>query len=248
MKDYGANPSNIPGSFSQKFPSVHAFYDVTPNLKARLSWSTGYGRAGLGNFLPSITPDETNKLVTINNPGLKPQQASNWDATLEYYFEPVGSLTFGWFHKEIRDYIVSNLEARVVPNGTDNGYNGDYAGFSERTTLNAGTVYVQGLEFAYRQQFTFLPGLLRGLNASFNYSITQQHGMGAAPAPGSAPVLGRAPSPGNPAVYFGSRDIANFIPTWPTRRWAGATVSSTRTCFITSRVSTPRRSVSSRRR
>jgi hypothetical protein len=24
--------------------------------------------------------------------------------------------------------------------------------------------------------------------------------------------LGRAPSPGNPAVYFGSRDIANFIP------------------------------------
>jgi TonB-dependent receptor len=212
MKDYGANPSNVPASFSQKFPSVHAFYDVTPNLKARLSWSTGYGRASLSNFLPSITPDETNKLVTINNPGLKPQQASNWDATVEYYFEPVGSLTFGWFHKDIRDYIVSNLESRVVPNGTDNGYNGDYAGFSERTTLNAGTVYVQGLEFAYRQQFTFLPGLLRGLNASFNYSITQQHGLGAAPSAGAAPVLGRAPSPGNPAVYFGSRDIANFIP------------------------------------
>jgi len=211
-RDYAVNPSNIPGRFTQNFPSVHAFHDITHDLKARVSWSTGYGRAGLSNFLPSVSPDDTNRLVTINNPGLKPQQAYNWDGTLEYYFEPVGSLTFGWFHKNIRDYIVSNLESRVVPTGTDNGYNGDYAGYSERTTLNAGTVYVQGWEFAYRQQFTFLPGMLRGLYASFNYSWTNQHGLGAAASPGGAPVLGRAPSPGNPSVYFARRDIAGFIP------------------------------------
>lgn len=211
-RDYAVNPSNIPGRFTQNFPSVHAFHDITHDLKARVSWSTGYGRAGLSNFLPSVSPDDTNRLVTINNPGLKPQQAYNWDGTLEYYFEPVGSLTFGWFHKNIRDYIVSNLESRVVPTGTDNGYNGDYAGYSERTTLNAGTVYVQGWEFAYRQQFTFLPGMLRGLYASFNYSWTNQHGLGAAASPGGAPVLGRAPSPGNPSVYFTRRDIAGFIP------------------------------------
>jgi TonB-dependent receptor len=211
-RDYANNPSNISGHFSQKFPSIHAFHDLTSNLKLRVSYSTSYGRAGLSSLLPSVTPDDTNKLVTINNPGLKPQQARNWDTTLEYYFEPVGSITFGWFHKDIRDYIVSNLEDRVIPSGTDNGYNGDYAGYSERETLNAGTVTVQGWEFAYNQQFTFLPGLLKGLSASFNYSWTDQHGLGASASTGGAPVLGRLPSPGNPAVYFGHRDIAGFVP------------------------------------
>ncbi|MBC7367020.1 MAG: TonB-dependent receptor [Undibacterium sp.] len=211
-RDYGVNYRNLPGKFTQKFPSVHGFHDLTPNLKARASWSTGYGRAPLGSLLPGETPDLTNQILVVNNAGLKPQQASNWDTTLEYYFEPVGSLTFGWFHKTIRDYIVANLDRGVLAAGADNGYNGQYEGFTERTTQNAGTVYVQGWEFAYNQQFTFLPGALKGLSASFNYSWTSQHGVGSAVAPGGTPVLGRPPTATTPAVYFGRRDIANFIP------------------------------------
>ena len=78
--------------------------------------------------------------------------------------------------------------------------------------MNAGRVYVQGWEFAYSQQFTFLPGPLKGLSALFNYSWTNQHGLGSAPTPGGTPVLGRLPTPTTPAVYFTRRDIANFIP------------------------------------
>ena len=37
------------------------------------------------------TPNDTARTITFNNPGIKPQKASNWDATVEYYFEPVGS-------------------------------------------------------------------------------------------------------------------------------------------------------------
>ncbi len=211
-RDYAGNFRNLPGKFSQKFPSVHAFHDITPNFKVRASWSTGYGRAGLGSLLPGETPNDTTRVLTVNNVGLKPQQASNWDGTLEYYFEPVGSLTFGWFHKTIKDYIVANLDRGIIDAGPDNGYNGEYEGYIERTTMNAGTVYVQGWEFAYNQQFTFLPGVLKGLSASFNYSWVNQHGVGSAATPGGAPVLGREPTPTTPAVYFSRRDIANFIP------------------------------------
>ena len=35
------------GDYSRAFPSVHAAYDITENLKARASWSTSYGRAAL---------------------------------------------------------------------------------------------------------------------------------------------------------------------------------------------------------
>ncbi len=211
-KDYAANPRTLNGRFTQRFPSVHAFHDITSNLKARMSWSTGYGRAGIGSLLPGETPDDTNKILTVNNPALKPQQASNWDATLEYYFEPVGSLTFGWFHKKISDYIVSNLDRGTIADGPNNGYDGQYGGYTERTTLNAGDVYVQGWEFAYSQQFTFLPGPLKGLSASFNYTWITQHGLGSAQTPGGTPVLGRLPTPTTPSVYFSRREIAGFIP------------------------------------
>lgn len=212
MKDYGNNPRNNSAKFNQNFPSIHAFHDITPNLKARVSYSTGYGRAPIGSLLPVETPNDTNRTITYNNPGIKPQQAYNWDATLEYYFEPVGSLTFGWFHKKISDYIVAGLSTGRVPTGPDNGYSGEYADYDQLTTLNAGDVYVQGWEFAYNQQFTFLPGIWKGLSASFNYSHTDQHGIGAATTVGGTPVLGATPGPGRPAVYFGHRDIANFIP------------------------------------
>jgi TonB-dependent receptor len=212
IADYGVNYRTLPGAFTQKFPSAHVFHDITPNLKARASWSTGYGRAPLGSLLPGETPNDTTQVLTVNNAGLKPQQASNWDTTLEYYFEPVGSLTFGWFHKTISDYIVAGLDRGFIADGPDNGYDGQYVGYIERTSMNAGTVYVQGWEFAYNQQFTFLPGVLKGLSASFNYTRINQHGVGSAATPGGTPILGREPTASTPAVYFSRRDIANFIP------------------------------------
>jgi len=35
---------------------------------------------------------------------------------------------------------------------------------------------VQGWEFSYQQQFTFLPGLLKGLGASLNYTLLEASG------------------------------------------------------------------------
>jgi iron complex outermembrane recepter protein len=127
-------------------------------------------------LLPNETPNETNQTLTINNPSLLPQTATNWDASLEYYFEPVGNLSVSWFHKEIKDYIVSGIEGGLIGAGNDNGFNGEYEGFRMLTQANAGTAVVQGWEFSYQQQFTFLPGLLKGLSASANYTLLETRG------------------------------------------------------------------------
>ena len=180
--DYANNRRTVDGEYTKAFPSVHAWHDITQNLKARLSWSTSFGRPGFGNLVPGETPNEANanfggrSTLTINNPSLLPQTAKNWDATLEYYFEPVGNFSAGWFHKEIRDYIVGGIESGIIATGTDNGFNGEYPGWTILTTANAGTAVVQGWEFSYQQQFTFLPGMLKGLSGSINYTLLDTHG------------------------------------------------------------------------
>ena len=174
-RDYAPNYRTNPGDYKKRFPSIHAFHDILPSLKARVSYSTSYGRPPISNLLPGETPNETTRIVTVNNPGLQPYTSTNWDATLEYYFEPVGSLTVGFFHKSIRGFILTS-DVGVIPEGLDNGYSGEYAGWTERTNVNGGSAIVQGWEFAYQQQFTFLPGLLKGLAASFNYTWLDTHG------------------------------------------------------------------------
>ena len=176
-RDYANNAREIHGKYTNAFPSLHAYHDLTPSLKLRASFSTSYGRAALNNFFVTETPDEANQRLSVNNPGLKPQTAKNWDTSLEYYFEPVGQLSLGWFHKEIHDYIIDNQEIGIISSGADNGYDGEYAGWTERTSVNGGTAVAQGWEFSYRQQFTFLPGLLKGLAGSFNYTWIDTHGM-----------------------------------------------------------------------
>lgn len=175
-RDYANNYRPLRGGYKDLYPSVHVFHDISPNLKARASYSTSFGRPAFTEMLPNETIDENNRRITRNNPSLKPQTATNWDATLEYYFEPVGALTVGWFHKKIDDYILRGQEIGTVPTGLDNGYNGEYGGWEERTSINGGTAVAQGWEFSYQQQFNFLPGLLRGLAGSFNYTRLMTHG------------------------------------------------------------------------
>jgi len=194
-QDFASTFRLLRGDYRKAFPSIHAWHDVTNNLKVRASYSTSFGRADLSNFLPAESYDVNNQRVTVSNPALLPQQAKTWDFSLEYYFEPVGSLSVGWFHKSIRDYIVSNQEIRTIPSGADNGYNGEYANWTEYSSLNAGNAISEGWEFAYRQQFTFLPGLLKGLAASFNYTWIDGHG----------PLNGAS-------GYLTKKEIAGFIP------------------------------------
>lgn len=198
QRDYANTRRELQGSYTKSFPSVHLTRDLTPDIRARLSWSTSFGRPALSNLLPNETVSEANETLTINNPSLLPQTAGNWDATLDYYFEPVGNLSIGWFHKRIADYIVRGVISGTVATGTNNGFNGEYGGFTSLTTTNAGSATVQGWEFSYQQQFTFLPGLLRGLGALANFTVIDTHGnFGGTASLTTGQVVGFVPRSGN---------------------------------------------------
>ena len=228
-RDYAGTQRKLNGSYTKSFPSAHLTHDLTSNLKTRLSWSTSFGRPALNNALPNETISEVNSTLTVNNPSLLPQLADTWDATLEYYFEPVGNFSLGWFRKRIRDYIVTGTEAGTIASGNDNGFNGEYAGFKRLTSTNAGTAFVQGWEFNYQQQFTFLPGLLKGLGASANYTLIATHGdFGGTVSRSTDEVAGFIPRTGNASLSwrykkFSTRALYNVTGRYITAYTAGST-------------------------
>lgn len=193
-KDY-ATPYENNGKYAQNFPSIHLWRDVTPNIKARGSWTTSFGRPSLANALPSLSINETNQTITIGNPALLPQKAKNWDFSVEFYLPHSSSFSIGWFHKTIRDFIVTGQENGTIPTGPDNGFDGEYGGFRRLTALNAGSAVAQGWEFAYQQNLRFLPGLLKTLRFNTNFSVTNAHG-----------------DFGVTGAYRGNGQIAGFIP------------------------------------
>jgi len=84
-------------------------------------------------------------------------------------------VTVGAFLKEIKDFIYT-AGGTTIPSGADNGFDGEYAGFTYTTQFNGGAAKVKGLEFSYSQQFTFLPGFWNGFGAFFNATVMRAEG------------------------------------------------------------------------
>lgn len=201
LEEWGTR-NKVKGSYQNYFPSVHLRYAVTPNVILRASYATGIGRPNFTNLMPNESVNYDTEVVTASNPSLKPQFVDNYDLSAEYYFEPVGSLSVGWFRKDIKDFIFSSGGTIIGP-GTDNGFNGLYEGFSLTTSRNGGEAKIDGFEISYQQQYTFLPGWLKGLGGYANYTKIKTEGdYGSGEARATSTVPGFVPETINAGVSY----------------------------------------------
>lgn len=188
------------GDYLDVFPGVHFRYAPTRNLVSRLSYSNGIGRPSFENLMPLDAVNEAGRTVTTRNTSLRPQYSDNFDATVEYYFEPVGMLSASAFLKEVQDFQFTD-RSEFVGAGPDNGYQGLYEGFNIVTTRNGGSARYRGIELAYQQQFTFLPGFWRGFGFGANYTQLSTKGdYGGTTA--TTLVAGFIPKAGNVALTY----------------------------------------------
>ena len=157
------------------FPGVHFKYAPNRSLITRLSYATNVGRPSIGQLIPRTTIDDESRTMSTSNPSLLPQKANNFDLTTEYYFEPMGVISAGVFLKEISRFIYT-ASGTTVQSGADNGFGGSYAGYTLTTQFNGGFAKIKGLELNYNQQFTFLPGIWRGLGAFATYTRMEADG------------------------------------------------------------------------
>lgn len=163
------------GEYQNVLPGVHFKYAPTSQLILRLSYATNVGRPGIGQLIPRTNVNFDNQTISTSNPSLKPQTADNFDLSVEYYLAPAGVVSIGLFQKNIKNFIFTSGGATVSA-GAENGFGGDYAGYSLTTQFNGGGAKVRGIELNYSQQFTFLPGWLSGLAGYANYTRMETEG------------------------------------------------------------------------
>lgn len=218
--DYG-DVSNR-GEYRRSFPSFHANYQITRNLKARASWSTAFARPNFANLIPTATVNEAQQTVTGSNPALGPQYAKKLEAKIEYYFKPAGLFSTAFFNKKISDYVITQ-EVGIIGFGPDNGYDGNYEGYRFFTSVNAGSAEVTGWEFSYLQQFTFLPGPLRGLSLNANYTRLETKGDFGGVFRRTGEITGFTPRSANASLMYTYRKFSTRI----TTSWTGQIITTT---------------------
>ncbi|PZU58788.1 MAG: TonB-dependent receptor [Sphingobium sp.] len=156
--------------YTNWLPSLTVRIKPADDVIVRLAYSRSVGRPQYSQLSPGgrVTVESTDEIsVSSGNPALKPYVADALDASAEWYFAPGGLLTVGAFAKFIKDPIFT--QSYTVTNGSFGGQT--YARIDFSQTLNAEKGDIVGLEAAYQQQFTFLPGLLSGFGVNLNLTV-----------------------------------------------------------------------------
>jgi TonB-dependent receptor len=186
---YTAIGVNNNPTYIDLLPSVQMRYALTPNSAIRAVYSRGVARPDPYQLVPYITEDSTASpiAVTIGNPSLRPEHANNYDVLYENYLRPLGLIQAGFFFKQLTapqvqitlpgGLSLSNFPPGYFPASVQSVL-AQYPGDAITQFTNGQNAYIYGLELSFQQHFSYLPGVLRGLGLSANYSYTASREKG----------------------------------------------------------------------
>lgn len=175
------DPVPSPVSFSEDYasvlPSVNLRYAVNDNLLLRAAFYQTMARPKFGDLAPGgevefEEDDDENVLkAEIGNPGLDPLQARNFDLSVEYYRQDVGLLSASFYYKALKDFVVLADTAAITDFTQFVGGNRvDDAEVIQ--PVNGDDANVLGVELAWVQHLSSLPGLFSNLLVSANATFT----------------------------------------------------------------------------
>jgi TonB-dependent receptor len=191
-------------NYINAFPTVQLRYDFTDKLLLRATYSTGIGRPGFLQNSTSASVDLTQSpvVITRGNPNLRPTFGDNFDVSLEDYLPNGGILQVSLFDKEFTNYIAERIQNGVT---TDPLAPGQLANVT--TFLNIPNAYARGVQAAYHQQFTFLPGLFKGLGIEGNVTAVDSRDVEYTAAQSLTGRAESGPLPGTSALTW---NLAGF--------------------------------------
>ena len=155
------------------FPSLHFNFDATDDLKLRAAFVSGAARPSFVDQRATVTIIDATGIQTVTggNPGLKPERAIGVDASAEWYFAPSSLLSASGFYRDVKDVLFDSTS--IVGDDRFNFNGVDRTGYTYTTTLNGSGGKLYGIELAYNQPFTFLPGVLSGFGVQASVAFVE---------------------------------------------------------------------------
>lgn len=205
-------------TFDNWLPSFNALLDTGNGLLFRAAVSKGISRPDLGDFRSGgAIGDNTGNLrnegtletgplfrFASGNRNLRPIETWNYDLSVEWYFDRVGSLTINGFLKDLGGIVGPGID---VVNFTSPGVPSldvEVAG-----PVNFQNGLLKGVEVAYQQTYDFLPGFLSGLGSQLTYTyvdgedFTNLDRIGnQGPFSGGQPLAGISKNTVNATLFF----------------------------------------------
>jgi len=149
-------------------PSANLNFALSKQVVARLAYSRTLGRPALTQISPGleltrsdVDPDFAGFGVA-GNPFLDPIHSDNFDVSLEWYYGKGSYLSVAGFIKDIDTTVFRD------PVPTSREINGEL--FSVTTFGNFGGTKLKGVEVGTAHAFTYLPGPLRHLGVTGNFT------------------------------------------------------------------------------
>jgi len=170
-------PPQVTGKkdYTNWMPGLQATWEIRPDVIARAAWTNTIGRPSYEQNVPfrifeteEDDPGIFEGAIEMGNADLDPLESANYDLALEWYLRPSGLLSAGVFFKDIDNPIFTQVQTLE-----DADFEGRF--YSELEVVqpqNAKSGEIFGIELAYQQQFSMLPGFLRGFGISIGYTYT----------------------------------------------------------------------------
>ena len=185
-------PTNGSGSYVNPLPSVQLRYTIDGSSDIRAVYGRGISRPDPYQLVPYITEDQSTTPYTINigNTAIVAEHANDFDILYQRYLPSVGIIEAGYFYKQITKPIYG--QQSIIP-ATGSPLSQAYAGDLVFQEVNGDHAYVQGVELAYQQHLTFLPGVLRDARFDGNFTYTASKNYNLTDRTDNPALVGQAP-------------------------------------------------------
>jgi iron complex outermembrane receptor protein len=195
--------NTVSHTYNDTLPSANLRLDLTKDLVARFAAARVIARPDYSALGGSITADDTTHTGNGGNPDLKPIRSNNFDAGLEWYYQPRALLSAGLFYMDLKDYVGFGIH----PVQLLNIRTGTFDTYQISSPINS-SGKVKGVEVAWQQEL----GLGFGIQANYTYADASEKG--------GLPLIGA------------SQNVYNIIGYWENYGWSARVAYTFRSHFF----------------
>ncbi|MFD2135229.1 TonB-dependent receptor [Novosphingobium resinovorum] len=176
--------ATVQRTYDDWLPSMNLAFYPRHDVIVRGAIAKVITRPALSNLNPGGSVDGFNYRVNFGNPFLDPYRATNFDASIEWYFAPQALLSVAGFIKKIESFPVAGQYTATLPQlglgrdvlGTSTPAYINYDPNQEYVVsaqVNGEGATLKGVEVALQLPFTFLPGILSHTGFQGNATFIQ---------------------------------------------------------------------------